>query len=278
MTWIKMRGNLAEDPAVIDMAARLGTDEFAVVGRLHTLWAWADAQSRDGHATGVTASWINRKVQRDGFAEVMVAVQWLVIDEAGIRFPNFERHNGESAKTRALGTNRKQNQRAKGNVTPDDGDESRSDRDRSETREEKRREEEEIPTAGEACKAMKSAGLALVNPSNQELIDTLKAGVSIAALVSATEDHPGKPLSYVLKAAMTRHTKASALPLPAERQAGNRTAPRSFAEQERETKMAEWEQMTGRVHPDRYRNERHGVVDVAATEIMTIGGAHELAH
>lgn len=136
--WIKMRNDLAEDPAVIGMAAQLGVDEFSVIGRLHVLWAWADRQSRDGHAHGVTTSWIDRKVQRDGFADAMVTVGWLLITDDGISIPNFANHNGESAKTRALGTVRKQKQRA---VTELSHDVSRTDRDKSGTREEKRREE-----------------------------------------------------------------------------------------------------------------------------------------
>jgi hypothetical protein len=136
--WIKMRADLAEDPAVIAMAARLGIDEFAVVGRLHAFWSWLDRQSRDGHALGVTHSWLDRHVHCDGFASSLVAVGWLVIDGAGLSIPHFDRHNGETAKARALTRNRKRRQRA-GGVTQ----ESRSQRDISGTREEKRREEEE---------------------------------------------------------------------------------------------------------------------------------------
>jgi len=110
--WIKMRNDLADDPAVIDIAGRLELDEFAVVGRLHTLWAWADEQSRDGHARGVTSAWLDRKVQRDGFASALVSVGWLEAGADGLRFPNFDHHNGATAKTRALGTRRKQQERA----------------------------------------------------------------------------------------------------------------------------------------------------------------------
>jgi hypothetical protein len=137
--WIKMRIDLAEDPAVIGMAETLGLDEFAVVGRLHVLWGWADSQSRDGHARGVTEKWIDRKVQRDGFAEAMVAAGWLLLRDGGIKFPNFDRHNGETAKQRGLATIRKKKSRA--NVTQEVTDVSRSERDESGTREEKRREE-----------------------------------------------------------------------------------------------------------------------------------------
>jgi hypothetical protein len=137
--WIKMRIALADDPAVISIAARLSVDEFEVVGMLHHLWGWADTQSRDGHAPGVTNVWIDRYVRHAGFAEAMVAVGWLGIDGTGVTFPRFDRHNGETAKTRALAAERKRNQRSK--VTEEEEQMSRSERDISVTREEKRREE-----------------------------------------------------------------------------------------------------------------------------------------
>jgi hypothetical protein len=137
--WIKMRIALADDPAVISIAARLSIDEFTVVGMLHHLWGWADTQSRDGHAPGVTNVWIDRYIRHAGFAEAMISVGWLEIDDSGVTFPKFDRHNGETAKTRALAAERKRNQRSK--VTEDEGQMSRSERDTSVTREEKRREE-----------------------------------------------------------------------------------------------------------------------------------------
>jgi hypothetical protein len=138
--WIKMRNDLASDPAVIGIAAKLGIDEYAVVGRLHSIWAWADEQSRDGHAPGVTLSWLDRAFHADGFAKAMIDVGWLKQERAGISFPNFDRHNGATAKTRALSNKRKQSQRAK-----DVPETSRTERDKSVTREEKRREDIKEP-------------------------------------------------------------------------------------------------------------------------------------
>lgn len=139
--WIKMRCDLAEDPSVIGIAAAVGLDEFAVVGRLQFLWAWADRQSRDGHATSVTYAWVDRRVQCDGFAEAMENAGWLQRTDTGVFFPNFERHNGKTAKTRALGTDRKKKQRSDDDPEPQSGRSlSRTERDKSVTREEKRRD------------------------------------------------------------------------------------------------------------------------------------------
>lgn len=139
--WIKMRTALANDPAVIAIALDLDKSEFEVVGMLHHLWSWADSQSQDGHIKRVTEKWIDRYVHHAGFAKSMVCAGWLVIEDAGITFPNFERHNGESAKKRAEAAERqrisRENKRL-GLVT----DPSHDSCDKSVTREEKRREED----------------------------------------------------------------------------------------------------------------------------------------
>ncbi len=108
MSWIKMRTDLAEDPATIMVAAKTGLDEFAVVGRLHRLWSWADSQTSDGRIANVNGEWIDRCLQAPGFAAALVDAKWLSITTRGVRFPNFERHNGQSGKARAANTRRQQ--------------------------------------------------------------------------------------------------------------------------------------------------------------------------
>lgn len=111
--WIKMRVALPEDPAVIGIAEATGLDEFGVVGRLHRVWSWADQQSRDGNAACVTEKWLDRYVVRDGFAKAMIAAGWLLVTPGGVSFPNFDRHNGKSAKNRALTQDRQVTHRSR---------------------------------------------------------------------------------------------------------------------------------------------------------------------
>jgi hypothetical protein len=136
--WIKMRHDLADDPAVIGIAAELGIDEFAVIGRLHRFWSWADRQSRDGHAVGVTKTWLDRYIQRDGFADAMVKYGWLEVQNDGITIPKFDRHNGNPAKERVLAAERKRKQRSSKNGHDSVTDMSRSDRDENVTIEKRR--------------------------------------------------------------------------------------------------------------------------------------------
>lgn len=98
--WIKMRVDLGDDPAVVQMAARLDTTEDEVVGKLHRLWSWADRHTTDGTAPAITPKWVDRYVGCSGFAEAMTKAAWISFSDDGVVFPSFDRHNGESAKRR----------------------------------------------------------------------------------------------------------------------------------------------------------------------------------
>jgi hypothetical protein len=104
--WIKMRCNLDTDPAVFQMAAALEMDELAVVGRLWRVWAWADQHIADCNAVSVTTNVLDRITITPGFAEAMRKVGWLEGREGALSFPHFDRHNGQTAKKRALTKNR----------------------------------------------------------------------------------------------------------------------------------------------------------------------------
>jgi hypothetical protein len=109
--WIKMRCNLDTDPAVFQMAAALEMDELAVVGRLWKVWTWADQHVSDCHAISVTCSVLDRITTTPGFSEAMRKVGWLEGRDGALSFPRFDRHNGQTAKNRALATNRQAKKR-----------------------------------------------------------------------------------------------------------------------------------------------------------------------
>lgn len=105
--WIKMRHDILDDPATIRVAAACGLDEYAVVGRLHALWSWADRHTKEGgRAEGVGLDWVDRLVRCPGFAVEMVRVGWLEETGQGLTFPRFDRHCSDTAKARALGKER----------------------------------------------------------------------------------------------------------------------------------------------------------------------------
>jgi hypothetical protein len=138
--WIKMRADLHDDPAVFRLASMLGIDKYAVIGRLHTFWSWADRHSVDGFVDGAASTYVDEVVRFEGFAESLVKVGWLEVADEGIRIPKFDRHNGDSAKQRALKNERQARWRAGKDgsvVNPVDASPSTE----ASTREEKRRED-----------------------------------------------------------------------------------------------------------------------------------------
>lgn len=150
--WIKMRVDLATDPAVISVAAATGLDEYAVVGRLHHLWSWADKHTKNGVATGVTMEWLDRFVCAQNFSKALVAAGWLTHSEKGISLPRFERHMSQSAKHRALATEKKRRQRSRSctDSVPTKGGQKGGLEKR---REEKRKEETAAPAGAGIAKA-----------------------------------------------------------------------------------------------------------------------------
>jgi len=103
--WIKIEAVTPGKPEVDMIAELLGVTVNEVIGGLVRLWIWADQQTIDGNARSVTKSAIERNSGVTGLADAMLhpAVCWLEADESGgFRFPNFERHNGQTTKQRAL--------------------------------------------------------------------------------------------------------------------------------------------------------------------------------
>ena len=129
--WIKMRVDLATSPKVVRIASALRADRLRVIGGLHAVWCLFDVHSTDGRLDGYTLEALDELIGFSGFGAAMVAVGWLEDDGASLCTPRFEEHNGQSAKRRAMETERKREARK---VSAPDADKVRS-------REEKRREE-----------------------------------------------------------------------------------------------------------------------------------------
>lgn len=138
--WIKMRSDLHTHPKVVRMASASNADRLRVIGGLHAVWCLFDVHSEDGSLSGYTPQAVDDLIGFPGFAEVMAGVSWLEIHSDGLVLPEFNEHNGQSAKRRATEAKRKRQERenpSQNTVRKM----SASDADKKRTREEKRREE-----------------------------------------------------------------------------------------------------------------------------------------
>lgn len=101
--WIKMECETPDKPEVLSLTALMGWDDpDLTVGKLFRLWRWFDQHTCEGNAPGVTPALLDRVLGVTGFVTKVAEVGWLAIDSTGIRLTNFDRHNGTTAKTRAL--------------------------------------------------------------------------------------------------------------------------------------------------------------------------------
>ncbi|CAJ0719425.1 hypothetical protein LMG6871_02855 [Ralstonia edaphis] len=120
--WIKFEVDTPEKPEVLALTVAMGWDDpDLTVGKLLRVWRWFDQHTLEGNAPGVSAALLDRIAGVTGFSTEMAKVGWLLISADGISLPNFDRHNGETAKSRALTAKRvakhKANSKGNGEVT-----------------------------------------------------------------------------------------------------------------------------------------------------------------
>jgi hypothetical protein len=123
--WIKFETATSDKPEVWAMAQSLGIDADAVVGKLLRVWAWFDQQTQEGNAVGngasvtssVTKALLDRRVGVSGFCDSMILSGWMADDGQSLTLPNFDRHNGKTAKTRAMTAKRVATYKAKSNAS-----------------------------------------------------------------------------------------------------------------------------------------------------------------
>lgn len=106
MAWIKLETHIFDKVEVFSMAQELNLDPDSVVGKCARVWAWFDANTTDGVTKSVTTALLDRYCGVTGFSKAMVNVGWMVLEGGNLYLPNYDRHNSQTAKDRALGAKR----------------------------------------------------------------------------------------------------------------------------------------------------------------------------
>lgn len=107
--WVKVEIATLDKPEVVRMAELLGVKRDEMIGILVRFWAWLDRSTGNGLVTHVSRIGIDDVMHCAGFAAALESVGWAQFDEKAVSMavPNFDYHNGNPAKTRALGQRRK---------------------------------------------------------------------------------------------------------------------------------------------------------------------------
>jgi hypothetical protein len=108
--WLKIESDTPDKPEVLAIAAKLGITQDAAFGLCFRVWRWFDRNTQNGNALGVTFLLLNAHIGVANACEALESVGWMTLDsdENGqrISLPNFHRHNGKTAKARALTSKR----------------------------------------------------------------------------------------------------------------------------------------------------------------------------
>jgi DNA replication protein DnaT len=116
--WIKVEHHLHEKVEVAAIAEHTGLDIDTVVGKLIKVWAWASRNCYADGVTDVTALRVIREISRcESFDEALIKTSWIIVKGDKIEFVNFDRHNSQTAKDRALAGARMAKKRSNDYVT-----------------------------------------------------------------------------------------------------------------------------------------------------------------
>jgi len=120
-TWIKLQTSTPDKAEVLKIARIMGVSKYDAMGRLAKFWIWLDGVCVDGVVDGVVDADIDMLVDHNEFSNALHQVGWIICDneKERITIPNFEVHNGDSAKKRAQKSKRQAGWRQKNDAPVD---------------------------------------------------------------------------------------------------------------------------------------------------------------
>lgn len=232
--WMKVELELPDKPEVFAIATKLSIDPDLVPTKLIRVWAWFDKHTKDGNAAGVTPTLLDRITGVTGFGEAMLSVGWLKSDGGSLSVPNFDRHNGETAKSRAETALRVAKHRARKSCNAS-GNETCNKNPVTETvaREEKEKIEDKSKEAGpgqpapalpaDPVKEIFTRGVTLLVDAGMDskparsMLGKLRQEVGdvtvLAVITEAEAVKPSEPLSWMIAACKAASARARGRPL-----------------------------------------------------------------
>lgn len=104
--WIKIEKATARKPEVLAIAELLQIHPDHAFGLCVRFWSWCDDHLSSGNARSVTKNALDALLERSGFADALIKVDWLQVRSGSLEVPNFDRHLSQSAKKRGLTAHR----------------------------------------------------------------------------------------------------------------------------------------------------------------------------
>ena len=105
--WIEWEKGLVRKPEVFQIARALHCTPQHAAACCMQVWEWAEDVTETGVIPGLTPADVSVAAGVAGIGEAMAAAGWLEDTGDAVAIPNWDRHNGEPAKRRALDALRK---------------------------------------------------------------------------------------------------------------------------------------------------------------------------
>lgn len=102
ISWIKIETTLPNKPVVLRLRRLLKKNQSEIVGLLVRLLCWADGATSDGALPDMIPEDLDLIVNCDGFGVALIEAGWLSEVEGGLKFNEWDLHNGTTAKRRAM--------------------------------------------------------------------------------------------------------------------------------------------------------------------------------
>jgi len=110
-SWIKFRTSLLNHPKVVRIASAICPHDVrrmsVTIGAILHIWAMADTHADGECLPNMSIEALDLLLGVPGFAKAMVDVGWLEERDGSLYLPNYQEHNGPTAKRRALDQTRK---------------------------------------------------------------------------------------------------------------------------------------------------------------------------
>ncbi len=109
--WIEWEKGLVRKPEVMRISRILSCTPQHAAACCMQVWEWAEDVTTTGFIPDIDAEAVSFAAAVPGIGEAMLEVGWLSENNHGVNFSNWDRHNGEPAKKRALDALRKRQKR-----------------------------------------------------------------------------------------------------------------------------------------------------------------------
>lgn len=112
--WMKVQKTTPDKPEILLIANALDKPQAEAFLAFFRLWTYFDDHTEEGEMPFFGFPFLDKQAGLPGFAQACTEVGWLVVSGKTLYISNWDRHNSQSAKRRALDAERKAKARAKG--------------------------------------------------------------------------------------------------------------------------------------------------------------------